>query len=119
LALLALATQFLASFGHVHSHVHAGVPHTDPLAHSRASLEDRTFFASLSKTCLPGLPEHSECTICTAMNLLGSSAMPQTVPSPGPHLRFAGTLARNDAHAPPDVATASFEARAPPDDHLA
>lgn len=105
LALFALAMQLFATFGHVHA---------DPVSHGRTPLEARTFFAPLSKTCLPGLPDHSDCTICAAMSLLGSSAMPQAAPELGVHLHFVGMLSRSDVQAPPDVVTASFQARGPP-----
>lgn len=109
LALLALAIQFFASFGHVHA---------EPVSHSRTPLEARTFFAPPSKTCLPGLPDHSDCTICAAINLLGSSAMPHAAAELGGHLHFVGMPSRSDLQAQPDVVTASFQARGPPDRSL-
>jgi hypothetical protein len=108
-ALFALAIQAIATFGHVHA---------DPAAHQRAGLEARTFFASLTQMCLPGLPEHADCTICAAINLLGASAMPQTAGVPIVDLRFAGLLPR-DAYRPPEVPTSAFEARGPPPGRLA
>lgn len=104
-ALFALAIQALATFGHVHA---------DPASHPRAGLQARTFFASLTQMCLPGLPEHSDCTICAAIGLLGASAMPQAAGEPGIDLRLAGLLPRADTYLPPAIGTAAFEARGPP-----
>lgn len=111
LALFALAMQLVASFGHVHAH---------PASHQSLSLASRTFFAPVSGACLPRLPDHLDCTICVAMNLLGSSAMPQAAPELGLVPRLAGLLSADGAvRVTLDAVTASFQARAPPGRDLA
>lgn len=110
LALLALAVQFTAVFGHVHA---------APVAPARLALQARTFFAPASKTCLPGLPEHSHCVICAAINLLGASDLPQPASLPSMSLHLADMLTGHDVDAVPDLATSSFDARGPPHDRLA
>jgi hypothetical protein len=106
LALFALAMQFVAAFGHAHAH---------PAPGQNIPLASRIFFSPVPGTCLPGLPEHLECTVCVAMNLLGSSAMPQAAPELGLALRLASMLSGGCAvRAPPLAVTASFLARGPP-----
>ena len=106
LALFALAMQFVAAFGHAHAH---------PASRPNIPLASRIFFAPVPGTCLPGLPEHLECTICMAMNLLGSSDMPQAAPEPRLASRLAEVVAPNQAaRVSPDAVTASFFARGPP-----
>lgn len=108
LALFALAMQFIASFGHMHAHL----AHTPPLA-------SRTFFIPSSGGCLPGLPDHLDCTVCVAINLLGASALPQAVSALTLLQRFAETLSEGGAvRVPPDAVTASFRARGPPNPDL-
>lgn len=110
LALFALAMQLVASFGHVHAH---------PASHQNLPLASRTFFVPVSGACLPGLPDHLDCTVCVAMNLLGSTAMPQAAPELGLALRLAEMLSRNGAvRVSPDAVTASFQARGPPEGAL-
>jgi hypothetical protein len=104
LALLALAIQFFAAFGHVHADTRLHTP-----------LEARTFFALKSGPCLPGLPDHSDCIVCATIALLGSSTMPQSSPEVGGNLlRFAGVLTGSDTPTLKDSGSASFQARAPP-----
>jgi hypothetical protein len=103
LALVALAIQFLAAFGHVHAGAGLHTP-----------LEARTFFAPQSGPCLPGLPDHSDCIVCAAVALLGASAMPQLSSEVGVDLRFAGVLTGSETLSLQDSETASFQARAPP-----
>ncbi|MDQ8699185.1 hypothetical protein [Hyphomicrobium sp. LHD-15] len=110
LALLALAVQFTAVFGHVHA---------GPVSHARVGLQAHTFFAPASKTCLPGLPEHSDCVICAAINLLGASDLPQPVSMPSMALHLSDVLIGHDVDAMPDLATSSFDARGPPHDRFA
>lgn len=106
LALLALAIQFVAVFGHAHAH---------PAARQNTPVASRIFFAPVSGTCLPGLPEHLECTVCAAINLLGSTAMPRAAPDAGLGSFLVEMLAPGGAvrsHFERD--TASFFARGPP-----
>ncbi len=108
LALLALATQVVSSF----AHVHAG-----PVGGHRT--QARTFFAAASDTCLPGSSDHRDCLICLATALLGSSVVPEAAHVTGAAFRLECVLFDRADEASHTIGTASFRARAPPSQGLA
>ena len=103
LALLALALQFAAAFGHVHRKDVAKFPQTGLVAVAAPS----------DAPAGPADPDHLTCDICATLHLLGASALPAP---PALALPVASTLvaASAAALAPAPPLTAAFDARGPP-----
>lgn len=107
LALLALAIQFVAAFGHVHlasAKVH-------PFARTCTS-------ASAVKSALPCIPRHHadhDCPICLAQ-ANKAAGLPPAAPEVAPRLLIASaTYARPDTVDARRAAPRGFQARAPPE----
>lgn len=106
LALLALATLLVSSFGHFHR---------DFPTSGVAALECRVFFKpNPEQHCPPAHHNNSDCAVCLTLGLAGSGVIPQApsvVPPPHgePNLRIG-----RDTPSVHDIATASFDARGPP-----
>jgi hypothetical protein len=110
-ALLALAMQLGASFGHIH----AGPVRASRAGHDATALACRTFFRPApDQPCPPSHSDDKGCPICWTMILAGS-----LVVHDAPTLVLPAFSAESPQPAPartlaPSVATAAFQARAPP-----
>jgi hypothetical protein len=106
LALVALATQLVLSFGHTHA----------PRApDANLALACRTFFTPAADQNCPPLKKHGdECAVCWTIAAAGTLVLPEPPALDLPSLE--GDIWKAHVHrAPlPAIPTASFDARGPP-----
>jgi hypothetical protein len=106
LALLALAVQLAASFGHIHT-VRAG--------HDTTALACRTFFQPVaSQPCPPSNHDDKSCPVCLTINMSGSLVLGEPPALAFPQFVSDAPLPDRSRTLAPDLETAAFQARAPP-----
>lgn len=105
LALVALATQLLLSFGHTHA---PRVPDAN------LALACRTFFEPANDQGCPPLKKHDDCALCWTVAAAGTLVMPEPPALPLPATVSESRLPERDRPLTLDIAVASFDARGPP-----
>jgi hypothetical protein len=107
IALLALATQLILSFGHVHDHGH------QPGGHQAASAA-RTCEGKASAPCPAPDDDEQHCSICWTFAIAGSLVLTAPVALEAPSLEAARLQPAMVTRQLSDTGTVQFQARAPP-----
>jgi hypothetical protein len=106
LALIALATQLLLAFGHVH---------TPRLPDANLALACRTFFKpAADESCPPLKGPRDDCPICWSINLASSVVVPEPPALVLPASEFESWLPLLRTAHVTTIQTAAFDARGPP-----
>jgi hypothetical protein len=106
-ALLAMLTQFVASYGHIHPQDY------NSLRHGHAALS-WTAAAAGPNTGIDGIAVDTDCPVCASISLLGSSALPDGVRMLMPPLAASATTAAFAALHLTPAPHLLFDTRGPP-----
>jgi len=105
LALVALATQLVLSFGHTHA----------PRApDANLALACRTFFNPAADHNCPPLKTHDDCALCWTVAAAGTLVLPELPALAPPSIEGGVLLAQLDQAPLLAIPTAAFDARGPP-----
>ena len=105
LALVALATQLVLSFGHTHA------PRTPD---ANLALACRTFFTPAADQNCPPLNKHDDCALCWTVAAAGTLVLPEPPALALPSFEGKIWLAQLDQAPLLAIPTAAFDARGPP-----